>query len=886
MVYTASVHRSFASTKSGGKSDGKSGSGGHFDSSAGPVRRLFRRRFIRWTLITGAAISVLAAGVVGGLWAYYPEIAAWGIRARVIPRLEARLNCDITVTDVQVGRGYVMLKDVVVSGDKVEPDPVHVPAHLPAHVSDSGSGDVANRASDTNGKGDGGELLRIQRVAVDFDEALLWRGELQLGDAMVEGVRVAIVRAADGRDNVSGLLAAAQRQFGGLLRHGGGSTAASASSPSPSSSLGGGGMARYISWHPPRSVTIRKAAFTVDDAAAGMRIAVAQMEGEVSRARAFRGQLAQIAIESKLGPRAEIGSAVVTTSLADPVGAAVIAVQEGLLSLRGDLSLSDISGTVKPGVTAPMRLDIDVSGSYAGAGEQLWQAKGWIDPVAQLAELDVVSEHFTFDRLHAILDKSAIVDYDKTALSADMHLALDGKKDGGTLHFAGRFDLADLDIAHPMLAQETVEGISISGQLEGHFTRSSRTLVLSRAALRSRDVDFVFEATVDLPGGKVDDNVVDKVVAPALEPEPEPASEPPIDTDVAVAGDVDGDQDGDGDGRRAHLRVAGRLVVPPVACQTVLDAIPSALVPYLAGYKMEGTFQSDVRFLIDWADLDTTELEGIVDIFSCVATEPKNSEVGVARLQESFVHQVELERDEWMEFTVGPENPDFVPFEDISSNIFNAFMTTEDTNFYEHQGFIAREFRTALIRNLEAGYFRFGASSITMQTVKNVMLYREKNLSRKLQELFLSWYLETQLEKERILEIYANAIEYGPGLYGIGPATRRYFGKPPSEINAVEAVFLASLLPSPKSRYRQYCGNRLWRKTEAKIDRVLKLMVERERLSEIEHMIAQYTPLEFDRTEAQPERACMKMVRLAIERARPTDPTAELAGDDEDLAAN
>ena len=109
-------------------------------------------------------------------------------------------------------------------------------------------------------------------------------------------------------------------------------------------------------------------------------------------------------------------------------------------------------------------------------------------------------------------------------------------------------------------------------------------------------------------------------------------------------------------------------------------------------------------------------------------------------------------------------------------------MTTEDNGFFKHRGWVTSEFRTALKRNLQRGGFRGGASSITMQMVKNVLLSHEKTLSRKLQELFLVWYLEQEIPKERILELYFNAIEFGPRIYGIGPAARHYFGK-----NAVRA---------------------------------------------------------------------------------------------------
>ena len=109
-------------------------------------------------------------------------------------------------------------------------------------------------------------------------------------------------------------------------------------------------------------------------------------------------------------------------------------------------------------------------------------------------------------------------------------------------------------------------------------------------------------------------------------------------------------------------------------------------------------------------------------------------------------------------------------------------MTTEDNGFFKHRGWVSSEFKSALRRNLQRGGFRLGASSITMQMVKNVLLTREKTLSRKLQELFLVWYLEQNLPKERILELYFNAIEFGPRIYGIGAATRHYFGKKPADL--------------------------------------------------------------------------------------------------------
>jgi len=252
-----------------------------------------------------------------------------------------------------------------------------------------------------------------------------------------------------------------------------------------------------------------------------------------------------------------------------------------------------------------------------------------------------------------------------------------------------------------------------------------------------------------------------------------------------------------------------------------------------------------------------------------------SEDADAARLQRSFLHVVEVGVDDWLTFMVGPENPDFVPIWDVSPFVIKSLTTTEDGRFYKHHGFINSEFKSALIKDLKAGYFRYGASSISMQMVKNVMLYREKTLSRKLQELFLTWYVETQLTKDRILEIYLNAIEFGPGIYGIGAAARHYFGKEARDINPVEAAFFSSILPNPKKRYKQFCAGKPWTATEHKIQRILALMLKRERITDDEYAVAEATPLVFYHGVDFDERKCYALVKESLENARPTDPMAE-----------
>jgi len=111
-------------------------------------------------------------------------------------------------------------------------------------------------------------------------------------------------------------------------------------------------------------------------------------------------------------------------------------------------------------------------------------------------------------------------------------------------------------------------------------------------------------------------------------------------------------------------------------------------------------------------------------------------------------------------------------------------------------------------------------------------------------------------------------------LYGIGPAAKAYFGKPAKDLNPREAAFFSSILPNPKERYAQYCRNELTKWTDAKIERILKIMLKRDRLTQDEFDKAMATPLVFAKDGSETEDECMKRVKKAIKNARSTNPNA------------
>lgn len=126
-----------------------------------------------------------------------------------------------------------------------------------------------------------------------------------------------------------------------------------------------------------------------------------------------------------------------------------------------------------------------------------------------------------------------------------------------------------------------------------------------------------------------------------------------------------------------------------------------------------------------------------------------------------------------------------------------AFIAAEDKRFYEHDGADDAAIARAAFSNLRAGETVSGASTITQQLIKNLVLDSRQTLQRKAQEMKLARELEKQLGKDEILSLYLNRVYFGAGLYGIDAAARNYFGKPPEKLEIQEAALLATLPKAP-----------------------------------------------------------------------------------------
>ena len=145
----------------------------------------------------------------------------------------------------------------------------------------------------------------------------------------------------------------------------------------------------------------------------------------------------------------------------------------------------------------------------------------------------------------------------------------------------------------------------------------------------------------------------------------------------------------------------------------------------------------------------------------------------------------------------GSGNNDWVSLEEISPNLINAVLSTEDKNFYKHHGFDYFRIAKAMYTNLRSGSIVQGASTISQQYIKNMYLDFDKTWERKIEEAFLTLRLEVQYSKDEILEGYLNTINFGQGNYGIENASQFYFNKSASELNLEESIILAGIPKAP-----------------------------------------------------------------------------------------
>lgn len=183
------------------------------------------------------------------------------------------------------------------------------------------------------------------------------------------------------------------------------------------------------------------------------------------------------------------------------------------------------------------------------------------------------------------------------------------------------------------------------------------------------------------------------------------------------------------------------------------------------------------------------------------------------------------------EIDLCPQSKNYVPLSQISKNIQNAVILTEDASFYQHNGFDEEGIQHCLEKLKEKHKIVCGGSTITQQLAKNMFLSKHKNFLRKGVEALITIKIEKTLTKKEILEKYLNVVQFGKNIYGIKQASQFYFKKHPSQLEPTEAAFLAMVLPNPEKYSQSYFKKDLTRFARNRINRIVKMMYKVGRLN-------------------------------------------------------
>lgn len=250
-------------------------------------------------------------------------------------------------------------------------------------------------------------------------------------------------------------------------------------------------------------------------------------------------------------------------------------------------------------------------------------------------------------------------------------------------------------------------------------------------------------------------------------------------------------------GRHAPGRWSAHLEIPITDGAALGAAIPPGLLAHLEPVELTGSTRASVHLAIDVERPDDTVLE-VELALDDLLVRSWSEDVDFNRLRRRFRTRFEEADGTVHTRLTGPKSRRWVPLEAVAPILPIAITVQEDGRFWNHGGVNAKHIRGALVDNLKAGRFVRGGSTLTMQLARNLFLGRKKHLSRKLEEVILAWQLERHFEKEALMALYLNVVEFGPGVFGVGEASQHYFQKPPADLSPVEAVYLTRLLPAPR----------------------------------------------------------------------------------------
>ena len=247
-----------------------------------------------------------------------------------------------------------------------------------------------------------------------------------------------------------------------------------------------------------------------------------------------------------------------------------------------------------------------------------------------------------------------------------------------------------------------------------------------------------------------------------------------------------------------------KIAIQKIKAQDFIISLPDGLFTHFQGMQAEGNFEYKLDFMFNKNKPNQLVFDSNLKKENLKIT--KYGEANLNKINSEFVYRAIINNVPQRPVLVSAENPNFTPLNQISPYLQKCVLTSEDPSFFSHRGFINEAFKQSILKNIRTKKFSRGASTISMQLVKNVFLTREKTVSRKLEEILLVYILENNriANKERMLEVYFNIIEWGPNVYGIGEAAQFYFQKNPSDLTLQECLFLATIIPKPRKFMWQF----------------------------------------------------------------------------------
>ncbi len=286
-----------------------------------------------------------------------------------------------------------------------------------------------------------------------------------------------------------------------------------------------------------------------------------------------------------------------------------------------------------------------------------------------------------------------------------------------------------------------------------------------------------------------------------------------------------------------------RVAIPKMKAQQFITSLPKGLFSHFEGMETQGNFEYklDYKFVKHKPKQLVFESKLTKENLRIL----KYGEANLSKLNSEFTYRAIENGVPQRPIIVGPSNPNYTPIDQISPYLQKAVLTCEDPSFFSHRGFINDAFKQSIIKNLNTKKFSRGASTISMQLVKNVFLTREKTLSRKLEEILLVYILENNRisSKQRMLEVYFNVIEWGPHVYGIGEASDFYFSKKPADLTLKESLYLASIVPKPKKFMYEFNPDGFLKAIENKKQTFISNLMLRRGLIVPDDTIGQHIPM-------------------------------------------